>query len=104
MHQKFKMSSMGELTFFLGRYVKQKRNGIFISKSKCLNDMLNKFGYKDVKSTSTPMETHKQLTVDLEGEDIDVHLYGSMIGSLMYLTASRPDIMFVVCVCAPDFM
>ena len=62
--------------------------------------MLNKFGYEDVKSVSTPMETHKQLVADLEGEDIDVHLYRSMIGSLMYLTASRPDIMFAVCVCA----
>ena len=46
------------------------------------------------------METHKHLQADLEGEDIDIHLYRSMIGSLMYLTASRPDIMFVVCVCA----
>jgi hypothetical protein len=100
MHQKFKMSSMGELTFFLGLQVKQKRDGIFISQSKYVNDMLNKFGFKDVKQASTPMETHKQLTADLEGEDMDVHLYRSMIGSLMYLTASRPDIMFAVCVCA----
>jgi hypothetical protein len=100
MHQKFKMSSMGELTFFLGLQVKQKRDGIFISQSKYVNDILNKFGYKDVKQASTPMETHKQITADLEGEDMDVHLYRSMIGSLMYLTASRPDIMFAVCVCA----
>ena len=69
-----------------------------------MKDMLNKSGYRDVKYASIPMETHKKLIADLEGEDIDVHLYGSMIGSLMYLTASRPDIMFVVCVCAPDFM
>ena len=65
MHQKFKMSSMGELTFFLGLQVKQKHHEIFISKSKYVNDMLNKFGYKDVKSASTAMETHKQLTTDL---------------------------------------
>ena len=57
MHQKFKMSSMGELTFLLGLQVKQKQNGIFISQSKYVNDMLNKFGYKDVKSASTPMDS-----------------------------------------------
>ena len=62
--------------------------------------MLNKFGYKDVKSASTPMETHKQLTADPEGEDVDVHLYRSLVGFVMYMTSSRPDIMFVVCVCA----
>jgi hypothetical protein len=100
MHQKFKMSSMGELTFFLGLQVKQQQTGIFINQSKYVNDILLKFGFKDVKAASTPMETHKSLSADLEGEDIDVHLYRSMIGSLMYLTASRPDIMFAVCVCA----
>jgi hypothetical protein len=100
MHQRFKMSSMGELTFFLGLQVKQQQTGIFISQSKYVNDILNKFGFKDAKVASTPMETHKSLTADLEGEDVDVHLYRSMIGSLMYLTASRPDIMFSVCVCA----
>ena len=100
MAQKFKMSSMGELTFFLGLQVKQKEDGIFISQSKYVHDILDKFGLKDAKTVSTPMETHKQLQADLEGEDVDIHLYRSMIGSLMYLTASRPDIMFAVCVCA----
>ena len=94
------MSSMGELTFFLGLQVQQKEDGIFISQSKYVNDILDKYGYKDTKIASTPMETRKHLQADLEGEDIDIHLYRSMIGSLMYLTASRPDIMFVVCVCA----
>jgi hypothetical protein len=100
MHKKFKMSSMGELTFFLGLQVKQKSTGIFIHQSKYVKDILEKFGFKDCKPASTPMETHKHLEADLEGEDVDEHLYRSMIGSLMYLTASRPDIMFSVCVCA----
>ncbi|KAI3769617.1 hypothetical protein L6452_00726 [Arctium lappa] len=100
MHKSFKMSSMGELTFFLGLQVKQQSDGIFISQSKYVQDILEKYGLKDSKPASTPMETHKQITVDLEGEDVDVHLYRSMIGSLMYLTASRLDIMFPVCVCA----
>ncbi|KAI3759566.1 hypothetical protein L6452_07465 [Arctium lappa] len=99
MHQRFKMSSMGELTFFLGLQVQQKSDGIFICQSKYVQDILTKFGFSDSKSANTPMETHKQITADLEGEDMDVHHYRSMIGSLMYLTASSPDIMFPVCVC-----
>ncbi|GJV84502.1 putative ribonuclease H-like domain-containing protein [Tanacetum coccineum] len=59
-----------------------------------------KFGFSDVKTASTPMETHKPLLKDVDGEDVDEHLYRSMIGSLMYLASSRPDIMFVVCACA----
>ncbi|KAJ9543926.1 hypothetical protein OSB04_023633 [Centaurea solstitialis] len=100
MHKKFKMSSMGELTFFLGLQVKQKRDGISINQSKYVATMLQKFGMNDAKPASTPMETHKHLTADVEGEEVDVHQYRSMIESLMYLTASRPDIMFAVCVCA----
>ncbi|KAI3692517.1 hypothetical protein L6452_32334 [Arctium lappa] len=100
MYQRFKMSSMGELTFFLGLQVQQKSDGIFICQSKYVQDILTKFGFSDSKPASTPMETHKQITADLEGEDMDVHHYRSMIGSLMYLTASRPDIMFPVCVYA----
>ncbi|KAJ9550670.1 hypothetical protein OSB04_014715 [Centaurea solstitialis] len=100
MHKRFKMSSMGELTFFLGLQVKQKNDGLLINQSKYVKDMLTKFGFLDAKSASTPMETHKQLTADVEGEEVDVYQYRSMIGSLMYLTASRPDIMFAVCVCA----
>ncbi|KAJ9555797.1 hypothetical protein OSB04_010411 [Centaurea solstitialis] len=100
MHKKFKMSYMGELNFFLGLQVKQKPDGIFINQSKYVASMLQKFGMNDAKPASTPMETHKHLTADVEGEEVDVHHYRSMIGSLMYLTASRPDIMFAVCVCA----
>ncbi|GJR73596.1 putative ribonuclease H-like domain-containing protein [Tanacetum coccineum] len=100
MHKKFQTSSMGELTFFLGLQVKQKDDGIFISQDKCVNEILNKFGFSDVKTASTPMETHKTLLKDEKGEYVDEHLYRSMIGSLMYLTSSRPDIMFAVCACA----
>ncbi|GJV00667.1 putative ribonuclease H-like domain-containing protein [Tanacetum coccineum] len=100
MHKKFQMSSMGELTFFLGLQVTQKDDGIFISQDKYVDEILKKFGFSTVKTASTPMETSKPLLKDAEAEDVDVHLYRSMIGSLMYLTSSRPDIMFVVCACA----
>ncbi|GKB83863.1 putative ribonuclease H-like domain-containing protein [Tanacetum coccineum] len=100
MHEKFQMSSMGELTFFLGLQVKQKKDGIFISQDKYVDEILKKFGFTEVKTASTPMETQKPLLKDEDGEEVDVHMYRSMIGSLMYLTSSRPDIMFVVCACA----
>ncbi|GKB91142.1 retrovirus-related pol polyprotein from transposon TNT 1-94, partial [Tanacetum coccineum] len=100
MHKKFQMSSMGELTFFLGLQVTQKDDGIFISQDKYADEILKKFGFSTVKTASTPIETSKPLLKDAEAEDVYVHLYRSMIGSLMYLTASRPDIMFVVCACA----
>ncbi|GKA29041.1 putative ribonuclease H-like domain-containing protein [Tanacetum coccineum] len=100
MHKRFQMSSMGELTFFLGLQVQQKDDGIFISQDKYVTDILKKFDFATVRTTSTPMETNKALLKDEEATDVDVHLYRSMIGSLMYLTASRPDIMFVVCACA----
>ncbi|GJV45650.1 putative ribonuclease H-like domain-containing protein [Tanacetum coccineum] len=75
-------------------------DGIFISQDKYVADILKKFDFVIVKTASTPIETNKALLKDEEAEDVDVHLYRSMIGSLMYLTASRPDIMFVVCACA----
>ncbi|GJU16026.1 putative ribonuclease H-like domain-containing protein [Tanacetum coccineum] len=90
----------GELSFFLGLQVQQKSDGIFISQDKYVADILKKFNLATVKTASTPMEPNKALTKDEEVEDVDVHLYRSMIGSLMYLTTSRPDIMFVVCTCA----
>ncbi|GJR82549.1 putative ribonuclease H-like domain-containing protein [Tanacetum coccineum] len=80
--------------------VKQKEDGIFISQDKYATKILKKFGFSDVKTASTPMETHKPLLKDADGEDVDEHLYRSMIGSLMYLTSSRPNIMFVICACA----
>ncbi|GJW92918.1 putative ribonuclease H-like domain-containing protein, partial [Tanacetum coccineum] len=98
MHKRFQMSSMGELTFFLGLQVQQKEDGIFISQDKYVADILKKFDFDftTIKAASTLIQTNK----DEEAENVDVHLYRSMIGSLMYLTASRPDIMFAVCACA----
>ncbi|GJT66786.1 putative ribonuclease H-like domain-containing protein [Tanacetum coccineum] len=100
MKSRFQMSSMGELTFFLGLQVKQKEDGIFISQDKYVAEILKKFDFASVKTASTPIETQKPLVKDEEASDVDVHLYRSMIGSLMYLTASRPDIMFAVCACS----
>ncbi|GJY93823.1 putative ribonuclease H-like domain-containing protein [Tanacetum coccineum] len=78
----------------------QKEDGIFISQDKYVAEILKKFDFASVKTASTPIETQKPLTKDEEAADVDVHLYRSMIGSLMYLTASRPDIMFAVCACS----
>ncbi|GKF00989.1 putative ribonuclease H-like domain-containing protein, partial [Tanacetum coccineum] len=100
MHKRFQMSLMGELTFFLGLQVKQTEDGIFISQDKYVGEILKKFGFSSIRTGSTPMETNKALTKDKDGKDVDVYLYRSMIGSLMYLTSSRPDIMFSVCACS----
>ncbi|GKE88497.1 uncharacterized mitochondrial protein-like protein, partial [Tanacetum coccineum] len=100
MHKKFQMSSMGELTFFLGLQVKPKEDRIFISQDKYVTEVLKKFSFTDVKTVNTPMENKKPLLKDKDGEEVDVHLYRSMICSLMYLSSSRPDIMFAVCACA----
>ncbi|GJW45705.1 putative ribonuclease H-like domain-containing protein [Tanacetum coccineum] len=100
MKSRFQMSSMGELTFFLRLQVKPKEDGIFISQDKYVAEILKKFNFASVKTVSTPIETHKPLGKDEEAADVDVHLYRSMIGYLMYLTTSRPDIMFVVYACS----
>ncbi|GJT32564.1 putative ribonuclease H-like domain-containing protein [Tanacetum coccineum] len=80
-----------------GLQVQQKVDGIFISQDKYVAEILKKFNYSDVKFASTPVDLEKPLVKDGDADDVDVHLYRSMIRSLMYLTASRPDIMFVVC-------
>nr|GEX90633.1 ribonuclease H-like domain-containing protein [Tanacetum cinerariifolium] len=80
--------------------VLQKEDGIFLSQDKYVGDFLKKFGYSDVRSSNTPIDKENPWGKDGTGKDIDLHLYRSMIGSLMYLTASRPDIMFAVCSCA----
>ncbi|GJW06588.1 putative ribonuclease H-like domain-containing protein [Tanacetum coccineum] len=97
MHKRFQMSSMGKLTFFLGLQVKQQPDGIFISQDKYVADILKKFDFWSIRTATTPIESNKPLVKDEDGVDVDVHVYRSMIGSLMYLTASRPDIMFAVC-------
>nr|GFA96070.1 putative ribonuclease H-like domain-containing protein [Tanacetum cinerariifolium] len=96
MKDKFQMSSMGELTFFLGLQVKQKQDKIFISQDKYVAKILKKFGLTDGKLASTPVDTKKPLLKDPDGEDVDVHTYRSMIGSLMYLTSTRPDIISMI--------
>ncbi|GJQ94887.1 putative ribonuclease H-like domain-containing protein [Tanacetum coccineum] len=85
MKGRFQMSSTGELTFFLRLQVKQKADGIFISQDKYVAEILKKFDFVNVKTASTPIETQKPLVKDEEASDVDVHLYRSMIGSLMYL-------------------
>nr|GEV59643.1 retrovirus-related Pol polyprotein from transposon TNT 1-94 [Tanacetum cinerariifolium] len=100
MHEKFQMSAMGELNFFLRLQVLQKKDGIFLSQDKYVGDILKKFGYSNVRASNTPMEKENPWGKDGTGKDVDLHLYRSMIGSLMYLTASRPDIMFAIYACA----
>nr|GEV87759.1 uncharacterized mitochondrial protein AtMg00810-like [Tanacetum cinerariifolium] len=100
MKDKFQMSSMGELTSFLGLQVKKKLDGIFFSQDKYVVEILRMFGLTDGKSANTPTDTEKRLLKYPDGKDVDVHTYRSMIGSLMYLTSSRLNIMFAVCACA----
>nr|GEZ61096.1 retrovirus-related Pol polyprotein from transposon TNT 1-94 [Tanacetum cinerariifolium] len=100
MHEKFQMSAMGELNFFLGLQVLQKKDDIFLFQDKYVGDILKNFGYSYVRSANTPMDKENPWGKDKTGKDVDLHLYRSMIGSLMCLTASRPDIMFAVYACA----
>nr|GEX79509.1 hypothetical protein [Tanacetum cinerariifolium] len=100
MKDKFQMSLLGELTFFLGLQVKQRKDGIFISQDKYVAEILKKFGLTEGKSASTPIDTEKPLLKDPDGKDVDVHICRSIISSLIYLTSSRPDIMFTLCACA----
>nr|GEV90879.1 hypothetical protein [Tanacetum cinerariifolium] len=96
----FKRRTIDKNLFIKKIKVEQRKEGIFLSQDKYVSDILKKFGFSSVKSASSPMETHKPLSKDAKGTNVDVYLYRSMIGSLMYLTSSRPDIMFVVCACS----
>jgi hypothetical protein len=87
------------LKYFLGFQVKQLQEGTFISQTKYIQDILNKFGMKDAKPIKTPMETNGH-NLDMGGKSVDQKVYRSMIGSLLYLCASQPDIMLSVCMCA----
>ncbi|GJV15442.1 retrovirus-related pol polyprotein from transposon TNT 1-94 [Tanacetum coccineum] len=100
MHDEFEMSMMGELNFFLGLQIKQMEDGIFFNQSKYIKEMLKKFRLKDSKLTKTLMSTKIKLTKEDEADSVDSSKYRGMIGSLLYLTASRTDIMFSVCLCA----
>ncbi|KAJ9538659.1 hypothetical protein OSB04_031392 [Centaurea solstitialis] len=100
MKSRFQMSMMGELTFFFGLQVRQTPQRIFINQSKYNLDILKRFDFTGPKSASTPMSTTFQLDVDTSGNPVDQKVYRAILGSLLYLTASRPDIMFATCVCA----
>ena len=100
MQAKFEMSLVGELKYFLGFQIKQSSDGIFISQSKYVLELLKKFGVENSKPLRTPMSPSTKLDKDEKGSAVDQKKYRGIIGSLLYLTASRPDIMFSVCLCA----
>jgi hypothetical protein len=100
MIHKFEMSMMGEFKYFLGFQIKQLQEDSFINQTKYTQDILKKFGMKNAKPIKTSMRTNGHLDLDTRGKSIDQKVYRSMIGSLLYLCASRPDIMLLVCMCA----
>ncbi|KAJ9536477.1 hypothetical protein OSB04_un000314 [Centaurea solstitialis] len=100
MKSQFKMSMMGELTFFLGLQVRQRPDGIFINQAKYVQDLLKRFDFGGSNSAATPMPRNFQLSADTSGKPVDQKTYRAIIGSLLYLTASRPDIVFSTGVCA----
>ena len=100
MQAEFEMSIIGELTHFPGLQIRQQDLGIFLSQSKYVKNLVKKFGLESTSSVRTPMSPNVKLTVDLLGKSVDHSLYRSMIGSLLYLTASRPDISYSVGMCA----
>ena len=100
MQSKYEMSMMGDLTYFLGLQVSQRNDGIFIFQSKYLRDLLKKYRLEDASTAKTPMATATKLDQDDPCKNVDITSYRGMIGSLLYLTASRPYIMFSTCLCA----
>ncbi|KAL5537917.1 hypothetical protein UlMin_045747 [Ulmus minor] len=100
MSSEFEMSMVGELNYFLGLQVKQKDDGMFITQSKYAKNLVKKFGLENAKIYNSPMSTTIKISKDDSGISIDSKLYRSMIGSLLYLTASRPDLCYSVGVCA----
>jgi hypothetical protein len=94
------MSMMGELQFFLGLQIKQSKKGTFVHQAQYTKDIVRKFKMDDSKAMTMPMSMTTTLDADEEGEHVDQKEYRSMIRSLLYLTATRPDIQFSVCLCA----
>jgi hypothetical protein len=94
------MSMMGELQFFLGLQIKQSKEGTFVHQAKFTKDIVRKFKMEDSMAKTTPMSTSTALDADEEGEHVDQKEYRSMIWSLLYLTVTRRDIQFSVCLCA----
>ncbi|GJR68012.1 retrovirus-related pol polyprotein from transposon TNT 1-94 [Tanacetum coccineum] len=100
MTTKFKMSMMGQMSFFLGLQISQSPRGIFLNQSKYASEIIKKYGLLTSDSVDTPMMEKNNLDEDLQGTLVDATLYRGMIGSLMYLTSSRPDLIYAVCLCA----
>ncbi|KAI3735800.1 hypothetical protein L6452_15315 [Arctium lappa] len=100
MVSRFQMNLMGEMNFFLGLQVKQFSTGIFINQSKYIREILRKFQMENTKPIGTPMAPGTKIGTNPSGKAVDIRTYRGMIGSLMYLTSSRPDIMFSTCLCA----
>jgi hypothetical protein len=100
MTDRFEVSMMGVLSFFLGFQIKQAKEETFISQMKYTRDILKKFGTDKAEPIKTPMGTNDHLDLDFGSTSIDQKVYCSMIRSLLYLCASRPDIMLSVCMCA----
>ena len=100
MAKEFEMSMIGELSYLLGLQIKQMKNGTFVSQGKYIKDTLKKFGMDDAKAISTPMGINGILDSDASGNMEDQKMYQSMIESLLYVIASRLDVMFSVCMCA----
>ena len=94
------MSMIGELKYFLVLQIKQDENGIFINQANYVKDLLKRFGYDNGIAKSTLMSTTIKLDKEEKGKEVDIKTYRGIIGSLLYLTASRPDIIFSVCMCA----
>ncbi|GKC28260.1 retrovirus-related pol polyprotein from transposon TNT 1-94 [Tanacetum coccineum] len=100
MATKFKMSMMGQLSFFLGLQISQSPRGIFLNQSKYASEIIKKYGLLTSDSVDTPMVEKNKLDEDLQGTPVDATLYRGMIVSLMYLTSSRPDLIYAVYLCA----
>ncbi|GJW19452.1 retrovirus-related pol polyprotein from transposon TNT 1-94, partial [Tanacetum coccineum] len=100
MTTKFKMSMMGQMSFFLGLQISQSPRGIFINQSKYASKIVKKYGLLSTDFVDTPMVEKNKLDEDLYGTPVDATLYRGLIGSLMYLTSSRPDLIYAVCLCA----
>ncbi|GJW22038.1 retrovirus-related pol polyprotein from transposon TNT 1-94 [Tanacetum coccineum] len=99
MYSKFKMSMMGKISFFLGLQISQSPRGIFINQSKYALESLKKYGIESSDLVNTPMMKKSKLDEDTQGKAVDPTQYRGMVDTLMYLTASRPDLTFVVCMC-----
>nr|GEU70275.1 retrovirus-related Pol polyprotein from transposon TNT 1-94 [Tanacetum cinerariifolium] len=100
MCSKFKMSMMEKISFFLGLQISQSPRGIFINQSKYALESLKKYGFKSCDPVDTPMVEKSKLDEAKEGKSIDPLHYRGMIGTLLYLTANRPDLQFAICMCA----